>query len=114
VIKSGRREKLMNNETYLDFCFIRTEVGNFAKDINSMLTSLFEGVRLNWYLEEKTVEGAEMVVAEVKGMSNWSSEEETVQFLEENAGEVFWQYLQGYKFFIYPAAMRGCTSCETF
>lgn len=114
VIKSGRREKLMNNETYLDFCFIRTEVGNFAKDINSMLTSLFEGVRLNWYLEEKTVEGAEMVVAEVKGMSNWSSEEETVQFLEEHAGEVFWQYLQGYKFFIYPAAMRGCTSCETF
>lgn len=55
-----------------------------------------------------------MVVAEVKGMSNWSSEEETVQFLEEHAGEVFWQYLQGYKFFIYPAAMRGCTSCETF
>ena len=103
----------MNNETYLDFCFVRKQVGNFANEIDCLLTRLFDGIRLNWYLEEKTIEGAEMVVAEVKGMSNWSSEEETIQFLEEQAGDIFWQYLQGYKFFIYPATTRGCTSCGT-
>ena len=32
-----------------------------------------------------------MVVAEVKGMSRWDSEEETIQFLEEQAGEEFWE-----------------------
>jgi hypothetical protein len=53
------------------------------------------------------------VVAEVKGMSYWRSEEETLTFLEEHAGEEFWNYLQGYKLFIYPAGMRGCNSCGT-
>lgn len=100
----------MNNETYLDFCFIREGSGNFSSEIDSLLTELFKGVRLNWYLEEKTAEGAEIVVAEVKGMSRWGSEEETIQYIEEHAGEKFWDYLQGFKMFIYPAT-RGCGSC---
>ncbi|MGJ7919355.1 hypothetical protein [Neobacillus sp. LXY-4] len=103
----------MNNETYLDFCFIREKTGNFAVEINEILTNLFAEVRLNWYLEEKTLEGAEMVIAEVKGMSKWRSEEETLHFLEENGNKQFWQYLQGYKMFIYPVTMRGCSSCGT-
>jgi hypothetical protein len=53
-----------------------------------------------------------MVIAEVKGMSDWNSEEETILFLEENADEKFWEYLQGYKMFIYPVK-RGCNSCGT-
>jgi hypothetical protein len=103
----------MNNETYLDFCFIRKATGNFATEIDEMLTKLFNGVRLNWYLEEKTLEDAEMVIVEVKGMSHWRSEEETLAFLEENAGKQFWQDLQGYKMFIYPVGMRGCSDCGT-
>ena len=101
----------MNNETYIDFCFIRKHIGEFNLEIDQLLKSIFKEKRLNWYLEEKIVEDAEMVVAELKGMSNWGSEEETIQFLEENAGEKFWEYLQGYKIFIYPVT-RGCTSCE--
>ncbi|NMD71989.1 hypothetical protein HHO41_16945 [Bacillus sp. DNRA2] len=103
----------MNNETYLDFCFIRESVGNFSIEINDMLKQLFSGVKLDWYLEEKTIDNAEMVVVEVKGMSNWRSEEETLQFLEQHGTTEFWQYLQGYKMFIYPATMRGCNSCGT-
>ena len=102
----------MNNETYIDFCFIRKDTGEFAVEIDYLLKSIFSDKRLNWYLEEKIVEGAEMVVAEVKGMSNWGSEKEVIQFLEEHAGENFWEYLQGYKMFIYPVT-RGCTSCGT-
>jgi hypothetical protein len=102
----------MNNETYLDFCFIRNEQGSFVSEIDLVLKKVFEGRRLNWYLEEKALDGAEMVVAEVKGMSDWTSEDETILYLEENAGEEFWQYLQGYKMFIYPAK-RGCKSCGT-
>lgn len=101
----------MNNETYIDFCFIRKHIGEFNLEIDQLLKSIFKEKGLNWYLEEKIVEDAEMVVAELKGMSNWGSEEETIQFLEENAGEKFWEYLQGYKIFIYPVT-RGCTSCE--
>jgi hypothetical protein len=100
----------MNNETYMDFCFIRKESGKFSIEIDQLLNRTFQGARLNWYLEEKIIENAEMVVAEVKGMSNWRSEEETIQFLEENAGDEFWEYLQAYKIFIYPVT-RGCTSC---
>lgn len=101
----------MNNETYLDFCFIRSAVGNFASEVDNLLSKVFEGVRLNWYLEEKTVEGTEVVVAEVKGMSYWRSESEIIQHLEEKAEEAFWEYLQGYKLFVYPAGMKGCNSC---
>ncbi len=103
---------LMTSETYIDFCFMRAEAGGFAAEIDSLLKTTFAKKRLNWFLEEKTIENAEMVVAEIKGMSDWGSEEETIQFLEENAEDKFWEYLQGYKMFIYPVK-RGCNSCGT-
>lgn len=103
----------MNNETYIDFCFIRNESGSFSGEIDGLLSELFKGIKLNWYLEEKSTDGAKMVIAEVKGMSGWRSEEETVNFIEEHAGDSFWKYLQGYKIFIYPVTMRGCSSCGT-
>src|SRR3954464_6018703 len=100
----------MTSETYIDFCFMRVESGEFAAEIDELLKETFAKIRLNWFLEEKTLDGAEMVVAEIKGISDWSSEDEAIQFLEENAGEEFWEYLQGYKMFIYPV-LRGCNSC---
>ncbi|MED3562974.1 hypothetical protein [Bacillus xiapuensis] len=100
----------MTSETYIDFCFIRPQSGGFAQEIDQILKETFANKRLNWFLEEKTIDKAEMVVVEIKGMSNWGSEEETIQYLEDNAGEKFWEYLQGYKMFIYPV-MRGCNSC---
>jgi hypothetical protein len=102
----------MTSETYLDFCFIREQTGNFAADIDEVLKNMFGKKRLNWFLEEKTIDGAEMVIAEVKGMSDWRSEEETILFLEEHADSKFWEYLQGYKMFIYPVK-KGCNSCGT-
>jgi hypothetical protein len=103
---------LMTSETYLDFCFMREQSGGFFIEIEEILKKTFGKKRLNWFLEERTIEGAEMVIAEVKGMSDWNSEEETILFLEENADEKFWEYLQGYKMFIYPVK-RGCKSCGT-
>jgi hypothetical protein len=102
----------MTSETYLDFCFMRGESGGFSIEIDGILKGIFGKKRLNWFLEEKTIEGAALVIAEVKGMSDWNSEEETILFLEENADEKFWEYLQGYKMFIYPVK-RGCNSCGT-
>jgi hypothetical protein len=102
----------MNSETYLDFCFIRVASGNFAAEIHRMLTELFKDIRLNWYLDEKTEDGIEIVVAEVKGMSRFQSEQETIDYIEEHAGESFWKYLQGYQMNVYPAK-RGCGSCGT-
>jgi hypothetical protein len=102
----------MTSETYIDFCFVRQEAGGFSHEIDELLKTTFSKKRLNWFLEEKTLDGAEMVIAEIKGMSDWGSEEETIQFIEENAGDEFWEYLQGYKMFIYPVK-RGCNSCGT-
>ncbi|MEH7246609.1 hypothetical protein V7114_07395 [Neobacillus niacini] len=102
----------MISETYLDFCFIREQSGEFTVVIDELLKNTFGKKKLNWYLEEKKIDGADMVIAEVKGMSNWSSEEETLLFLEENADAKFWEYLQGYKMFIYPVT-KGCNSCGT-
>lgn len=103
----------MNSEAYLDFCFVREEQGSFAEEIEELMKEVFQGIRVNWYLEEKTAEGADIVVAEVKGMAPWKSEEETLHFLEEKASERFWQYLQGYQMYIYPNNPKGCGSCGT-
>lgn len=102
----------MTSETYIDFCFMRAGEGGFADEIDELLKNTFAKKRLNWFLEEKSVDGTDMVVAEIKGMSDWGSEEETIQFLEESAGDRFWEYLQGYQMFIYPVK-RGCDSCGT-
>jgi len=102
----------VNNETYLDFCFIRTEQGHFKEEIDELLQNLFGTKRLNWYLEEKKTAGAEMVIAEVKGMSDWTSEEELLLYLEEQADEPFWSYVQGCQLYIYPFK-KGCASCGT-
>lgn len=102
----------MNNETFLDFCFVREASGNFASEVDQMLTELFKGVRLNWYLDEKNEGGMDIVVAEVKGMSKWESEDETIDFIEDHADDSFWRYLQGYQMYIYPAK-GGCSSCGT-
>ncbi|WP_337958017.1 hypothetical protein [Guptibacillus sedimenti] len=100
----------MNNETYLDFCFIQQVTGDLAGEVDHMLKQVFEGQYLNWYLDEKVVNGAEIVVAEVKGMSEWTSEYDVTQHLERCADSKFWEVLQGYQFFVYPAN-RGCSSC---
>jgi hypothetical protein len=103
----------LNSEAYLDFCFVRERQGGFATEIHSLMKEVFQGIRVNWYLDEKSAEGADIVVAEVKGMAPWKSEEETLHFLEEKAGDRFWQYLQGYQMYIYPNHPKGCGSCGT-
>ncbi|NRD78042.1 hypothetical protein HPT25_11660 [Bacillus sp. BRMEA1] len=100
----------MTSETYIDFYFVRPLEGGFALVIDELLKKVFTKKQLNWYLEEKYVEGVELVIAEVKGMSSWAYEDEAIEFLEENADQRFWKFLQGYKMFIYPV-LRGCNSC---
>ncbi|MED4691909.1 hypothetical protein [Peribacillus frigoritolerans] len=102
----------MNSETYFDFCFVKEATGNFAAEIDKLLSDLFNGFRLNWYLDEKSMNGIDIVVAEVKGMSGWESEEETIEFIENHADARFWKYLQGYQINVY-SAKRGCNTCGT-
>ncbi|SEA84429.1 hypothetical protein SAMN05421743_10970 [Thalassobacillus cyri] len=100
----------MKSETYLDFCFIREMTGTLAADVQNNFERLFKGQRLHWYLDDKTVLDAEVVVAEVKGMSSWASEQDVIDHLEAQAGETFWQALQGYQFHVYPPE-KGCGTC---
>lgn len=102
----------MKSETYLDFCFVREYSGGLGDEVQAMFESLFKRERLYWYLDEKENLGAEIVVAEVKGMSGWESEEEVINFLEDYAEENFWTDLKGYQFNVLPVE-RGCGSCGT-
>lgn len=102
----------MKSETYLDFCFIREKSGGLGEEVNAIFESLFKRERLYWYLDEKENDGSEIVVAEVKGMSGWESEEEVIDFLEDYAEENFWAHLQGYQFNVLPVE-KGCGSCGT-
>ncbi|WP_231689548.1 hypothetical protein [Bacillus sp. FJAT-27245] len=103
---------MMNSETYIDLFFARKEEGKFSPEVDSLLKELFSGKRLNWYLEEKQEDGVDVVIAEIKGMSPFQTEEEGIAFIEMHAGDRFWDYLQGYKIFVYPNK-RGCGSCGT-
>ena len=85
----------MTSETYLDFCFIREQSGGFSAEIDEILKDTFAKKRLNWYLEEKTMDGAEMVIAEVKGMSDWGSEEETIRSLRTMQTQSFGSIFKG-------------------
>lgn len=99
---------MRKSETYLDFCFIRKKNGSLKEDVHSMFETLFEKERLHWFLDEKEEMGAQIVVAEVKGMSKWNSEEEVMEYLDTNASEEFWTLLQGFQFNVFPV-MRGCS-----
>jgi hypothetical protein len=98
----------MASETYLDFCFVQPVDGSLAKHVHTLFEQIFKDERrLHWYLDEKEESGAEIVVAEVKGMSRWDSEDEVIEHIEEIAPEPFWTLLQGYQFQVYPV-MKGC------
>lgn len=99
---------MLNSETYLDFCFIREKDGFLKEDVHSMLEALFKHKIFHWYLDVKVNMGAEIVVAEVKGMSNWNSEQEVIDYLETQATDDFWALLQGFQFNVFPVR-KGCS-----
>jgi len=102
----------MNSETFIDFVFVRDKEGDFKAEIEQLLRTLFKESRMNWYLGEKVEDGAEIVVAEIKGMSMWQQEEEVIDFIEKDGTDRFWNYLCGYQIHVY-AAEKGCKCCGT-
>jgi len=105
----------MKSECFFDFCFICTPLEkqeNLKDAVEDELFNLF-GESLHWYLDWRKNEEYEIVVAEVRGMEKWRSEEEVLFFLEERAHTEFWQWLQGYRLQVYPnqAKEKGCGGC---
>ncbi|GAA0324729.1 hypothetical protein GCM10008967_14150 [Bacillus carboniphilus] len=101
----------MKSEVFIDFCFIRKPEGNFKQVILDSFAQLFEK-SLHWYASEKMTEEMELVLAEVKGMGKFQSEEEVMDYLEAHAPMEFWGWLQGYQINVYPNT-KGCKSCGT-
>lgn len=100
----------MNNETLIDFCFIRSICEGFKKEVDELLQSLFMEHHLYWYLDERQDAGAVIIVAELRGISMWESEEEVLNFLEKRGTSQFWEYLQGYQIQVF-SDKKGCGSC---
>ncbi|MEC5425508.1 hypothetical protein QGM71_18680 [Virgibacillus sp. C22-A2] len=100
----------MASETYLDFCFVQKSNGSLAEYVQSSFEQLFKHERrLRWHFDEKQENHAEIIVAEVKGMSRWASAEDLIDYLEEHASEKFWSILQGYQFQVLPVT-KGCST----
>jgi hypothetical protein len=97
----------MRSECCLDFCFVRSHQGNFAEDIDHQLFRLFED-SLYWYLEYKVDNGLDIVVAEVRGLGNWQTENELLDYLDEKGNSLFWEWLKGFRFQVFSMKSEGC------
>lgn len=100
----------MLSETYLDFCFVQKSRKSLVPEINAGFQEIFKRHRLHWYLDTKSKDGLEIVVAEIKGMSSWQTEEDVLDHLEQHASEEFWSTLQGYQFQVLPLK-KGSGTC---
>lgn len=103
----------MRSEIVFDLCFIREQRSGFDKQIEQELLSIF-GKKLKWYLDYKCKDSLEIVVAEVKGVGKWETEDELIAFVEEKASLQFMSWLQGYKLKLYQASKGGgcCGKCS--
>lgn len=101
----------MKSEVMLDLCFIREQQGDFDMAIQDELMTIF-GNKLHWYLDAKAGEEIDIVVAEVRGMGPWASEDEIMYFIEGKASDHFFTWLQGYRIQVFPkekgSACRAC------
>ncbi|MUT67975.1 hypothetical protein [Paenibacillus sp. NEAU-GSW1] len=105
----------MNVEFFLDLCFIREHepepIHRFEQAVQKQLDHLFSGTG-SWYTEGKQQDQADIVVAEVKGMAKWQSEEDIVAYIEANAAPPFMAWLQGYRIQLdIKEAHEGCSHC---
>lgn len=100
----------MNNRTIIHFCFIRAKIGNFSSQINLLLEKTFYGKDFTWQLSEKDIENGELVLAELTGESDWTKEAEVVNFIDEQADDIFWQYLHGFQI-VNSSLSKGCEVC---
>lgn len=100
----------MNSETVINLCFIREKVGEFSADINKLLEDTFKEMDFTWQLSEKDLDEAELIIAQLNGKSNWTTEEEVVSFIDQQANEMFWDYLHGLQITNYPV-VKGCGTC---
>ena len=98
----------------MDLCFIREHEPdhNFDQAVAKQLQSLFIGMG-SWFTEVKqNNDPIDIVVAEVKGMGKWQSEEDVVAYIEKNATPQFMSWLQGYRIQLdIKEVHEGCSHC---
>ncbi len=105
-VKEG---SLMISEVFIDFCFIRHPGLQFKSVVEEELKNLFPET-IHWYLDCNEEDEYEMIVAELRGMGRWSTEDEVIQHLHKQATDKFWEWLQGCRIHVYPVR-KGCASC---
>jgi hypothetical protein len=96
----------MGSEIVFDLCFVRDQCEDFETRIHDELMVIFEN-KLHWYIDYKCKENLEIVVAEVKGVGSWISEDELLTYIEEKASEQFFIWLQGYHLQLFPVVRGG-------
>ncbi|MBW7475245.1 hypothetical protein K0T92_10850 [Paenibacillus oenotherae] len=105
----------MLNEFIVDLCFIRpqTEHGSPFPQMESELNLLFStsaASAVPCYVDRKREEGLDIAVAQVSGLSVWSSEREVIAYMENGMEQASLNWLSGYRVQVIPKEDAG-TCC---
>ncbi|NEW05833.1 hypothetical protein GK047_07350 [Paenibacillus sp. SYP-B3998] len=120
--KNGLKQEgkwTMPCEFALDLCFIREHTQSPLQTvIDQQLHGLFVG-KGTWYIDHREEEGLDIVVAEVKGLATWETEDDILRYIEESvetdvASESdCWDYLLAYQVKVSPKLDAGCCRIKT-
>jgi hypothetical protein len=100
----------MDNEVILDICFIQSNTSPLKDKVQDELQRWF-GSQLNWYIDSKTEQDKQIVVAEVRGQGPWSNEDELLHHIEDEASEAMLESIYGYSVKIVKKRKKGCCAC---
>lgn len=89
---------MRNCDFRLNLCLIREQQtgGSLVKEARLQVMELFLG-KGTCYVEGRTEDGLEIVVAEVQGSNQFELEEDVVDFVEQFATDELLSWIQGYQ-----------------
>ncbi|CAH1203889.1 hypothetical protein PAECIP111893_02107 [Paenibacillus plantiphilus] len=102
----------MLNEFIVDLCFIRpqTEQSPPFPTIESELDLLFStsaASAVPCYVDRKREEGLDIAVAQISGLSTWSSEQDVITYMEAGMERNSLEWLSGYRIQVVPKENAG-------
>ncbi|WP_135556702.1 hypothetical protein [Paenibacillus cymbidii] len=99
----------MLSEYRVDLCFIRRQTAEASPfpEIETQMRRLFSS-RSSCFIDRKREEGLDIAVAQVNGLSTWSTEQEVILHLEACMEPESFECLSGYRILVTPKEGAGC------
>lgn len=93
----------MPSEYMVDLCFIRpqTAAPSPFPELDVQMRTLFSS-GASWFIDRKREEGLDIAIAQVNGLSSWSSEQEVISHMETRMQPESLEWLSGYRIRVIP------------